>query len=36
MSTQEKDLEVLLKTEDTFPPPPEFADNAAALVPRLH
>jgi acetyl-CoA synthetase len=38
MSTQpqEKDLEVLLKTEDRFPPPPEFAAQANAGDPAIY
>jgi acetyl-CoA synthetase len=30
MAEEERDLEVLLKTEDRFPPPPEFAEQANA------
>src|SRR5258707_14338914 len=33
---QEPDLEVLLKTEDTFPPPPEFAERANANDPAVY
>ena len=33
MATGERDLEVLLKTEDRFPPPPEFAKQANANDP---
>ena len=36
MSTQEKDLEVLLKTEDRFPPPSEFAAQANASDPAIY
>jgi acetyl-CoA synthetase len=37
MSTaEEKDLEVLLKTEDRFPPPPEFAEQANANDPAIY
>src|SRR6478672_8008020 len=36
MSTQEKDLEVLLKTEDTFPPPDDFAKQANASDPSIY
>src|SRR3954452_5856516 len=30
MATEERDLEVLLKTEDTFPPPEDFVEQANA------
>ena len=33
---QEKDLEVLLKTEDRFPPPEEFAEQANANDPSIY
>src|SRR3954470_16549671 len=36
MSTEERDLEVLLKTEDTFPPPQEFAEQANASDPAIY
>src|SRR4051795_10171264 len=36
MSTQEKDLEVLLKTEDRFPPPDDFAEQANANDPAIY
>jgi acetyl-CoA synthetase len=36
MATQERDLEVLLKTEDRFPPPPEFAAQANASDPAIY
>src|SRR3954463_5542464 len=36
MSTQEKDLEVLLKTEDRFPPPDDFAAQANADNPSIY
>src|SRR3954449_10701399 len=36
MSTQEKDLEVLLKTEDRFPPPDDFAAQANANDPTIY
>src|SRR3954453_17183331 len=36
MSTQEKDLEVLLKTEDRFPPPDDFAAQANAADPSIY
>jgi acetyl-CoA synthetase len=34
--TQERDLEVLLKTEDRFPPPEEFAQQANANDPSIY
>jgi hypothetical protein len=33
---EEKDLEVLLKTEERFPPPPEFAEQANANDPAIY
>ena len=33
---QEKDLEVLLKTEDTFPPPEDFKQQANASDPSIY
>src|SRR4051794_27086301 len=36
MAEQERDLEVLLKTEDRFPPPPEFAEQANASDPSIY
>src|SRR3954453_24125238 len=36
MSEQERDLEVLLKTEDRFPPPEEFAKQANANDPSMY
>jgi acetyl-CoA synthetase len=36
MATQERDLEVLLKTEDRFPPPEEFAKQANANDPSIY
>src|SRR4051812_46204784 len=36
MSTQEKDLEVLLKTEDRFPPPDDFTKQANAGDPAVY
>src|SRR3954447_16396505 len=36
MATQERDLEVLLKTEDRFPPPEEFAKQANANDPSMY
>jgi acetyl-CoA synthetase len=36
MATEERDLEVLLKTEDRFPPPPEFAEQANANDPAIY
>jgi acetyl-CoA synthetase len=32
----ERDLEVLLKTEDRFPPPPEFAEQANVSDPKVY
>src|SRR4051812_8944590 len=36
MSEEERDLEVLLKTEDRFPPPEEFAEQANASDPSIY
>jgi acetyl-CoA synthetase len=36
MATQERDLEVLLKTEDRFPPPPDFTAQANASDPAIY
>src|SRR3954451_13780024 len=36
MATEERDLEVLLKTEDTFPPPEDFAEQANASDPAIY
>src|SRR3954467_10212943 len=36
MSEEERDLEVLLKTEDRFPPPEEFAGQANASEPSIY
>src|SRR5438270_10083725 len=36
MATEERDLEVLLKTEDRFPPPEEFAQQANANDPSIY
>jgi acetyl-CoA synthetase len=36
MATQERDLEVLLKTEDRFPPPEDFAGQANANDPSIY
>src|SRR6478735_1507258 len=33
---EERDLEVLLKTEDRFPPPPEFAEQANVNDPKVY
>ena len=35
-TAEERDLEVLLKTEDRFPPPPEFAEQANANDPAIY
>ncbi|MEA2424326.1 MAG: hypothetical protein QOH13_736, partial [Thermoleophilaceae bacterium] len=32
----ERDLEVLLKTEDRFPPPPEFTEQANVSDPKVY
>src|SRR3954462_1175557 len=36
MATEERDLEVLLKTEDRFPPPEDFAEQANANDPSIY
>src|SRR4051794_21819123 len=36
MATEERDLEVLLKTEDTFPPPDDFKEQANASDPAIY
>ena len=35
-TAEERDLEVLLKTEERFPPPPEFAEQANANDPAIY
>src|SRR6476660_8624476 len=35
-TAEERDLEVLLKTEERFPPPPEFAEQANASDPSIY